>query len=268
MPAHPDLVALFTHVEAEAGIALVTIGRRIAAINHHHREAGLASPTARDGAGIIAQMMGGVRREYARKKGQKAPAEADVLKAMIATIEGTGIRGTRVRAILALGMAGAFRRSEIAALQLEGLQFVPSGLRITIPRSKRDQEAPGQVIAIPEGRFIRPVASLRTWLEAAGLNEPDPVTGEPRQGAGISASDSIGRRHRRSDHRQDYRAPCQGDGRRGGVRSVHIFRPRAARRLSNRGGGQAGEPVQDEGPVAAQVTRHGRGLCPRCLDFR
>lgn len=182
LPAHPDMVALFAHVEAEAGIAPVTIGRRIAAINHHHREAGLASPAARDGAGIIAQMMGGVRRKYARKKGQKSPAEADVLKAMIATIEGTGIRATRDRAILALGMAGAFRRSEIAGMQLDALQFVPAGLRITIPRSKRDQEALGQVIAIPEGRFIRPVESLRTWLEAAGLNEPDPVTGELRRG--------------------------------------------------------------------------------------
>lgn len=105
-----------------------------------------------------------------------------MLKAMIATIEGTGIRATRDRAILALGMAGAFRRSEIADMQLDALHFVPSGLRITIPRSKRDQEALGHVIAIPEGRFIRPVASLRTWLEAAGLNELDPATGEPRQG--------------------------------------------------------------------------------------
>ena len=79
LPAHPDIVALFAHVEAEAGIAPVTIGRRVAAINHHHKEAGFAPPTARDAARIIAQMMAGVRRRYARKKLQKAPAEADVL---------------------------------------------------------------------------------------------------------------------------------------------------------------------------------------------
>ncbi len=182
LPAHPDIVALFAHVEAEAGIAPVTIGRRVAAINHYHKESGFASPVARDAAGVVAQMMAGVRRRYARKKEQKAPAEADVLKTMLATIRGEGLRAVRDRAILALGMAGAFRRSELAAMQLPELQFVTSGLRITIPRSKRDQEQLGQEIAIPEGRFIRPVALLKAWLDTAGLAGIDPVTGKPHQG--------------------------------------------------------------------------------------
>ena len=175
LPAHPDIVALFAHVEAEAGIAPVTIGRRVAAINHHHRDAGLASPTARDAAGVIAQMMAGVRRKYARKKDQKAPAEAEVLKAMLATIAGDGVRAVRDRAILALGMAGAFRRSELAAMQLAELKFVASGLRVTVSRSKRDQEALGQTVAIPEGRFIRPVSLVKEWLAAAKLNESAPI---------------------------------------------------------------------------------------------
>jgi integrase len=182
LPAHPDIVALFAHVEAEAGIAPVTIGRRVAAINHHHKEAGLAPPTARDAAGIISQMMAGVRRKYARKKEQKAPAAADVLAAMLATIKGTGLRARRDRAILAIGMAGAFRRSEIAAMQLPDLAFEVSGVRIVIPRSKGDQDAEGQEVAIPEGRQIRPVSLLNEWLEAAHLKGPDPETGKSRTG--------------------------------------------------------------------------------------
>jgi len=182
LPAHPDIVALFIHIEAEAGIAPVTIGRRVAAITHHHRDVGLPSPTARDDAGVIAGMLAGVRRKYARKKEQKSPVQADVLKAMLATIEGMGVRARRDRAILALGMAGAFRRSELAALRLEDLKFTNTGVRITIPKSKRDQEGAGQTIAIPEGRFIRPVTLLRHWLHAAGLLSPDPATGKPRTG--------------------------------------------------------------------------------------
>ncbi|OYY63288.1 site-specific integrase [Sphingomonas sp. 28-62-11] len=182
LPAHPDIVALFAHVEAEAGIAPVTIGRRVAAINHHHKEAGLASPTARDAAGVIAQMMAGVRRKYARKTDQKAPAAADVLTAMLATITAGGLRAKRDRAILGIGMAGAFRRSEIAGMQLSDLDFETSGVRISIPRSKGDQDAEGQEIAIPEGRYIRPVSLLSDWLEAADLIGPDPVTGKPRTG--------------------------------------------------------------------------------------
>ncbi|MCZ4343445.1 site-specific integrase [Sphingomonadaceae bacterium G21617-S1] len=182
LPAHPDIVALFAHVEAEAGIAPVTIGRRVAAINHHHKEAGLASPSARDAAGVIAQMMAGVRRRYARKKDQKAPAAADVLTAMLATITGTGLRAKRDRAILAVGMAGAFRRSEIAAMRLPDLAFQSAGVRITIPRSKGDQEAEGQEVAIPDGRQIRPVTVLKEWLEAADLKGLNPKTGKPRTG--------------------------------------------------------------------------------------
>lgn len=182
LPAHPDIVALFAHVEAKGGFAPITIGRRVAAINHHHKEAGIASPTARDDAGIIAQMMAGVRRKFAREKDQKAPAEAGVLKAMLGTIEGDGLREVRDRAILAIGMAGAFRRSEIAAMLLPALRFEKAGLRINIPRSKRDQEAQGQKVAIPDGRIIRPVTLLKHWLEAADLEGPDPQTGDPRQG--------------------------------------------------------------------------------------
>lgn len=181
LPAHPDIVALFAHVEAEAGIAPVTIGRRVAAINHHHKEAGFASPTARDAAGIIAQMMAGVRRRYARKKVQKAPAEADVLKAMLATIKGNGLRAVRDRAILAIGMAGAFRRSELAAMQLGDLVFTAKGVRITIPKSKRDQEALGQVVAIPEGRVIQPIRLLKAWMSVAALEGADRKAGEAQQ---------------------------------------------------------------------------------------
>lgn len=182
LPAHPNIVALFAHVEAEAGIAPVTIGRRLAAISHYHQENGVASPKARDDAGVIARMMSGVRRKYARGKVQKAPAEAAVLKDMLATIEGMGLRAVRDRAILAIGMAAALRRSEIAAMDVRDLRWVSSGLRITIPRSKRDQEALGQVIAVPEGRFIRPVTLLKQWLHAAGLNRPDPATGKLSEG--------------------------------------------------------------------------------------
>jgi site-specific recombinase XerD len=177
LPAHPDIVALFAHVEAEAGIALVTIGRRIAAINHHHCEVGLAPPSACDVSAIIPAMLAGVRRAYAREKARKAPARSEVLTAMLLTIEGDGVREVRDRAILALGMAGAFRRSEIAAMQYRDLKFMAhrkggrkehGGVRITIPRSKGDQEGEGQVVAIPEGRIIRPVALLQEWLEIAG----------------------------------------------------------------------------------------------------
>jgi hypothetical protein len=44
-------------------------------------------------------------------------------------------------------------------------------LRVTIRRSKTDQEGHGHVIAIPRGMIARPVAALKAWLEAAAIIE-------------------------------------------------------------------------------------------------
>ena len=47
----------------------------------------------------------------------------------------------------------------------------PEGLRVTIRRSKGDQEGAGATIAIPAGRRLKPVQHLDAWLERAGIDE-------------------------------------------------------------------------------------------------
>ncbi len=80
----------------------------------------------------------------------------------------------RDRAILALGLASALRRSELVALQLADVQLVKEGARITIRHSKTDQEGEGQVIAIPNGQTIFPIARLKAWL-AVRREGPGPL---------------------------------------------------------------------------------------------
>jgi integrase len=58
------------------------------------------------------------------------------------------LRGARDRAILLLGFAGAFRRSELVALDVADLEETEGGFRITIRKSKTDQEGEGQTIGI------------------------------------------------------------------------------------------------------------------------
>ena len=72
---------------------------------------------------------------------------------------------------MALGFAGALRRSELVALTAADLVEVPDGLRVTIRHSKTDQEGRGQEIAIPRGARLRPVTAVRAWLDAAGIIE-------------------------------------------------------------------------------------------------
>ena len=80
------------------------------------------------------------------------------------------LTGKRDRALLALGFAGAFRRSELCALEVADLAETPDGLRVLIRRSKTDQEGQGQEVAIPRGYRLRPVEAVQTWLAAAEIS--------------------------------------------------------------------------------------------------
>jgi integrase len=82
---------------------------------------------------------------------------------------GTDIKGLRDRALLLLGFAGAFRRSELVALDVADLQFCDSGLRAIIRKSKTDQEGQGATIAIARGSVACPVDAVRAWIKAAGF---------------------------------------------------------------------------------------------------
>ncbi len=167
LPASPEAVAGFLVAEAEAGLAASTIGRRCAAIRYAHKLARQPDPT--DDEAVRATMKG-IRRKVGTAPDQKAAATADIVMAMLMRAPDT-LTGKRDRALLALGFAGAFRRSELVALDVADLREDPEGLRVLVRRSKVDQEGAGFEKAIPHGRFIRPVALMRDWLEAAGISE-------------------------------------------------------------------------------------------------
>lgn len=104
-----------------------------------------------------------------RGRSRKAPATADKVLAMVAEA-GADLKGLRDRAILLLGFAGAFRRSELVALNVEDLEFCDDGIRVTIRKSKTDQEGLGATIAVALGSIACPVQAVRTWLETASIS--------------------------------------------------------------------------------------------------
>jgi site-specific recombinase XerD len=81
------------------------------------------------------------------------------------------LRGLRDRALLLLGFAGALRRSELVALNVEDLEETAEGMHVTIRHSKTDQEGTGDFVSIPHGSRLRPVAAVKEWLEAAAIIE-------------------------------------------------------------------------------------------------
>jgi site-specific recombinase XerD len=165
LPAAPETVAAY--LAAHAGTSKAsTLGRRVAAIRYAHKLGGLETPT--DAEGVKATMRG-IRRTFGGARNKKAPAVAAKMRSMVA-VAPEGLAGLRDRALLLVGFAGAFRRSELVALDVADIDENETGLLVTLRRGKTDQEAIGRTIAIPRGDVACPVKALRAWLEAAAID--------------------------------------------------------------------------------------------------
>jgi site-specific recombinase XerD len=102
--------------------------------------------------------LGGIRRTVGAAPARKAPVLAEAARARAMALSAPeGLKGLRDRALLLLGFAGAFRRSELVALDVADLKETEDGFKIIIRRSKTDQEGHGVTIAIARPLF-RPVA--------------------------------------------------------------------------------------------------------------
>ena len=162
LPASPETVAAFLASESKT-TKPSTLGRRVAAIRYAHKLAHLDTPT--DSEAVKATLRG-IRRTFGGAKVRKAPAVAAKIHSMVAMAP-EGLTGLRDRALLLLGFAGAFRRSELVALDLADIEETETGLLVRVRRSKTDQEGEGVTIAIARGDVACPAKALREWLNTA-----------------------------------------------------------------------------------------------------
>jgi site-specific recombinase XerD len=179
LPATPETIAAFLAHDVENGTRPSTLGRRVAAIRYAHKLAGHPAPT--DDKRVKATMRG-IRRSLGTAPRKKAPATAERIISM-ALAAGDDMKGLRDRALLLIGFAGALRRSELVALDVEDLEDSELGFKVTIRHSKTDQEGAGQTIAIVRGSVACPVAALKSWLEAAGITTGAVFRGVRKGGA-------------------------------------------------------------------------------------
>ena len=171
LPAHPALVAVYRSALSRHDLAPTSVGLALVAIAHAHKRAGIVAPHRAEGGAVVAEVIAGIRRSRLKPPDKKAAADADVVMRLLWSITGDSLAALRDRALIAFGMALAARRSELVALDVADLEWEPKGLRVTIRRSKTDQEGAGAIVAVPEGRRLAPLAHLRAWLEAAGITE-------------------------------------------------------------------------------------------------
>lgn len=193
LPADPRSVALFI-ADCAAKHKPASISLRMAAISAAHKLAGFESPALMRHA-VVAETWAGIRRTLGTAQQGKAALLTDDIRAMIQALPDT-LRGIRDTALLLVGFASACRRSELAALTVDDLAWVEEGLRITLKRSKTDQEGKGQTIGVPYGSdpATCPVRAMKRWLAAAGITEGYAFRGVLKGGrvqAGRMAGDSI-----------------------------------------------------------------------------
>ncbi|MCC6486534.1 MAG: tyrosine-type recombinase/integrase [Candidatus Hydrogenedentes bacterium] len=168
LPASPDTVARYVTAMAETRKP-ATLQRRLASISVAHQAAGYPSPAS---APLVRATMQGIRRTLGMAQKQAAPLLVEHVREAVCVLDDSP-RGIRDKAILLLGLAGAFRRSELVALDVADLDFQERGVVVTLRRSKTNQEGQPETKDIGFGAHDTtcPVQALKQWLDKAGISE-------------------------------------------------------------------------------------------------
>ncbi len=167
IPATKEMVAAYL-AEHAGKLAIATLQRRLASISIVHGARSLESPT---GSKLVLTTLRGIRKRHGKPQKQAKPLLVEDLFRIMPLL-GDSVKDTRDRALLLIGFAGGFRRSELVGLNVEDIETVRQGLVITITRSKTDQSGEGRKIGIPfaQGAYC-PVLTLEAWVKQAGVTE-------------------------------------------------------------------------------------------------
>lgn len=177
IPATPEMIAVYLAAHAEQHTS-ATFARRLVSIGKAHTAQGLQSPT---GSELVRGTLRGIRHTHGSAQRQVAPAIKEDVLSMVAGLE--GIKGIRDRALLLIGFAGAFRRSELVSLTVDDIEQAKQGLVVQLRFSKTDQEGRGRKVAIPYARgAVCPVLAYQHWLEVAKITEGPVFRGVNRHG--------------------------------------------------------------------------------------
>ena len=176
LPIHHALVVLYLSYLAHHGTLMATIDRRLAAIRFIHEQARTVSQLDEEVLSPTEHpMVRRTRRNLARRLGTAPENRRKVLytediQRILTTLPDTPI-GARHRALLLVGFAGGFRRSELVGINIEDIGDRPNGIAIHLPRSKTDQHGRGRSVGILHGEdpATCPVTALKAWLTAASI---------------------------------------------------------------------------------------------------
>ncbi len=174
LPSDPRIVSLYLTKLAKTS-KYSTLKRRLASISIIHKLKGHYLDTKHP---IIMENLHGIKRTIGSRQFSKKPILINDLKLIIKVINEENIENKknikkkkeeklRNKALILLGFAGGFRRSELVNIHYEDIEFVTEGLKILVKKSKTDQAGEGIIKAIPyfANKEFCPVLGLKEYLE-------------------------------------------------------------------------------------------------------
>tara|TARA_B100001093_G_scaffold467663_1_gene487045 strand:+ start:388 stop:1293 length:906 start_codon:yes stop_codon:yes gene_type:complete len=160
LPTQPKIIALYiTNLSKSSKFS--TLKRRIASISVIHKIKGHYLDTKHP---IIVENLHGIKRALGSRQKSKKPILIKDLKLIIKVIDDKKFRD---KALILIGFAGGFRRSELVNIDYNDVEFVPEGVKILIKRSKTDQSGEGSIKAIPyfNNQEFCPVLALKKYIK-------------------------------------------------------------------------------------------------------
>ncbi|SIR84753.1 Site-specific recombinase XerD [Janthinobacterium sp. TND4EL3] len=166
-----------------------TLALRLTALSQWHVHQGFNDPAS---TLTVRKTLTGIARTHGRpKKKAKALPIEDLERIVTRLASACTLKSARDNALLQIGFFGGMRRSELVAIKVEHVGWVPEGIEIMLPRSKTDQVGEGIIRAIPfsDGPCC-PATALRAWLNAGDI-EAGPVF-RPISKWGVVAGAALG----------------------------------------------------------------------------
>ncbi len=165
MPTEPKVLTLYlTHLSKTSKFS--TLKRRLASISVIHKLNGHYLDTKHP---VITENLLGIKRTKGTYQKAKNPLLINDLKLFIRVIneEKNAKIKLKNKALILVGFAGGFRRSELVSIRYEDVEFVSEGVKIFVKRSKTDQSGEGMTKGIPyfSNPDNCPVVALKNWIK-------------------------------------------------------------------------------------------------------
>ena len=169
IPSEPKIISLYLTFLSKS-FKFSTLKRRLASISVIHKLSGHYIDVKHP---MITENLMGIKRIKGSYQKAKKPILIKDLKLIINVIDKDKNEKNRFknRALILIGFAGGFRRSELVAILYEDVDFVPEGVKIFVKRSKTDQSGEGMTKGIPyfSNPNYCPVISLKNWIEKSEI---------------------------------------------------------------------------------------------------